>query len=195
MNRTLAYYNQNAEQYIQDTVNVDFLKIQNHFLDKLHSGACILDFGCGSGRDTKYFIEQKFKVEAVDGSVELCARAGNLVGKKVKCMQFQDLEENEMYNGIWACASILHLPKVELKIVLGKMSRALKINGVIYISFKYGDFEGERNGRYFTDFTEEAFIEVIKEFPELKIEELWITGDVRIGKGEERWLNIILRKQ
>lgn len=195
MNRTLSYYNDNAERYIQDTADVEFSETQDYFLNKLHLGAIILDFGCGSGRDAKYFIEQGFTVDATDGSTELCAKASELAGIDVKCMLFQELDENNKYDGIWACSSILHLPKNELKVVLEKMSSALKSNGVIYTSFKYGEFEGERNGRYFIDFTEETFRTFIKGFPELEIEELWITGDVRIGRGEERWLNIILRKQ
>lgn len=195
MSKTLAYYNENAEQYIHDTVSVEFSNIQNTFLNKLHSGASILDFGCGSGRDARYFIQRGFKVEAIDGSIQLCARASELAGIEVKCMQFQELDESVTYDGIWACASILHLSKGELKAVFGKMSTALKENGVIYSSFKYGDFEGERNGRYFIDFIEETFSKFIKEFSELEIEELWITGDVRKERGEERWLNVILRKQ
>ena len=98
------------------------------------------------------------------------------------------------YDGIWACSSILHLPKKELLPVIQKMCEALKDNGIIYTSFKYGDFEGERNGRYFTDFTEKTFREYIEKVPELTIEEAWITSDVRPGRGEEKWLNLILRK-
>ena len=74
------------------------------------------------------------------------------------------------------------------------MCNALKENGVIYTSFKYGNFEGERNGRYFTDFREDTFQEFIKEIPELTVEEQQITFDVRPGRGEEKWLNLILRK-
>ena len=157
MDTTLTYYNSNAEQYIQDTLHVEFSEIQNRFLHKLQLGDRILDFGCGSGRDAKYFIEQGFDVDAIDGSAELCAKAGALLGKAVEHMLFQELDVSEAYDGIWACASILHLPKEELKDVLGKMSRALKLNCIIYTSFKYGEFEGYRNGRYFTYFTEEVW--------------------------------------
>ena len=194
MDTTLTYYNSNAEQYIQDTLHVEFSEIQNRFLHKLQLGDRILDFGCGSGRDAKYFIEQGFDVDAIDGSAELCAKAGALLGKAVEHMLFQELDVSEAYDGIWACASILHLPKEELKDVLGKMSRALKLNGIIYTSFKYGEFEGYRNGRYFTYFTEEVWRAFVEEIPQLQIEELWITGDVRVGRGEERWLNVILLK-
>lgn len=100
----------------------------------------------------------------------------------------------DKYDGIWACSSILHLSKDTLADVLKKMAAALKDSGVIYTSFKYGEFEGERNGRYFTDFTIEAFKEYLQNIPELQIEEYWITGDVRPGRGEEKWLNLILRK-
>ena len=109
-------------------------------------------------------------------------------------MLFQELDEIGVYDGIWACSSILHLPKQELLPVIRKMCDALKDNGVIYTSFKYGNFEGECNGRYFTDFTEDTFDKFMKVIPELTIEEEWITSDVRPGRGEEKWLNLILRK-
>ena len=109
-------------------------------------------------------------------------------------MLFQELDEIEGYDGIWACSSILHLPKQELLTVIQKMCNALKDNGVIYTSFKYSNFEGERNGRYFTDFMEDTFGKFIKVIPELTVEEQWITLDVRPGRGEEKWLNLILRK-
>ena len=192
-NKTLDYYNQNAESFIQGTVSVDFKETQDKFLQLL-SGKKVLDFGCGSGRDTKYFIESGYAVTAIDGSEELCKSASAYTGIQVKHMLFQDLDEVDCYDGIWACSSILHLPKEELKIVTQKMSRALKPNGIIYTSFKYGNFEGERNGRYFTDFTLDVFKDFISDVKDIAIEEYWITGDVRPGREEEKWLNLILRK-
>ena len=192
-NKTLDYYNQNAESFIQGTVSVDFKQTQDKFLQSL-TGKTILDFGCGSGRDTKYFIESGYAVTAIDGSEELCKSASAYTGIQVKHMLFQDLDEVDCYDGIWACSSILHLPKEELKIVTQKMSRALKPNGIIYTSFKYGNFEGERNGRYFTDFTLDEFKDFISDVKDIAIEEYWITGDVRPGREDEKWLNLILRK-
>ena len=194
MPNTLKYYNENAKSFIEGTVNVNFVKIQNVFLQLLPSGGLILDFGCGSGRDTKYFLEHGYKVDATDGSIELCKLASKYTGINVKHMLFQELAEVEKYDGIWACASILHVKRTELPEILQKMYTATKKNGVIYISFKYGNFEGERNGRYFTDMTEETMEELLIHVPELKIEKQWITGDVRAGRGDERWLNTILRK-
>lgn len=110
-------------------------------------------------------------------------------------MYFQELNEYEKYDGIWAGASILHVKKKELPDIIQKMSAAAKKDGILYFSFKYGDFEGERNGRYFTDMTEKTMSELLVDFPELKVEKQWVTGDVRVGRGDERWLNVILRKQ
>lgn len=195
MNQTLTYYNNNAHLFTEGTVNVDFTSTQNKFLDKLPSGASILDFGCGSGRDTKYFHEMGYEVEAIDGSEELCRFASEYSGVEVKHMLFQELSEEEKYDAIWACSSILHLSYEELVDVMFKMAVALKTNGIIYTSFKYGEFEGEKNGRYFIDMTEERFRNLLEKISGLAIEEIWITSDVRPGRGEEKWLNLFLRKK
>lgn len=192
---TIEYYNQNAARFLEDTAGVEFTEIQNAFLNLLPEGTRILDFGCGSGRDALKFLKRGYQVEATDGSEEMCWAAAEFTGLAVRQMLFLELDEKEKYDGIWACSSILHLPKSELREVLGRMTAALKRNGILYASFKYGIFEGERNGRYFTDFTEETFAEFIKGMTRLRIEKMWLTDDVRPGRGEEKWLNMILRKQ
>ena len=194
MEQTINYYNLNAKNFIENTQNADMHIPQNRFHRLLAEHASILDFGCGSGRDTKFFLQKGYDVTATDGSAELCKLVSAFSGIDVKEMLFQDLDAISMYNGIWACSSNLHLPKIEQFPVFQKMCNALKENGVIYTSFKYGNFEGERNGRYFTDFREDTFQEFIKEIPELTVEEQQITFDVRPGRGEEKWLNLILRK-
>ena len=195
MTKTLDYYNKNAERFIESTRNVDFRITQDLFLKYIPQDGSVLDFGCGSGRDTKYFLEQRKRVEAIDGSEELCRLASEYCGIEVKRLLFNELDEHEKYDGIWACSSILHLNKKDLYDVFLRMSKALKTRGVIYTSFKYGTFEGERNGRYFTDFTEKDFEGFINKIEILEIEKCWITGDVREGRGDERWLNLILRKK
>jgi len=191
---TIDYYNTNAHSFASSTRSVDFTQTQDKFLNLLPQTASILDFGCGSGRDTKYFLDAGMHVDATDGSEELCRLASEYTGIPVRQMLFEELDAKAQYDGIWACSSILHLSKESLKDVLRKMIAALKENGIIYTSFKYGTFEGERNGRFFADFTEETFQEFVADVDGMKIEEMWITGDVRPGRGDERWLNLILRK-
>ena len=194
-NSTLGYYDNHADEFYKSTVNVQFSTMQECFLEKLKKGSYILDFGCGSGRDTKYFLEKGCNVDAMDGSKELCKLASEYTGIEVNNMFFQELVEVDKYDGIWACSSILHLPIDELDKVMRKMVVALKENGIIYTSFKYGTFAGERNGRFFTDMTEETFADFLSRIDGLEVEEQWTTSDVRPGRGEEKWLNLILRKR
>ena len=139
---TLLYYEKNAESFTDNTANVDMKDIQSRFLKELPEGAYILDLGCGSGRDTKVFLEKGYRVDAIDGSEELCKKASTFTGIPVKCMLFQELAAADVYDGVWACSFILHLPKKDLADVLCKIAAALKQNGVLYTSFKHGSFEG-----------------------------------------------------
>ena len=193
MSETIDYYENNAQDFADSTADIEFSEIQDTFLVELKNGASVLDFGCGGGRDTCYFLKKGYKVTALDGSAELCKIAEEKTGVSVIHMDFNEFEEKDKYDGIWACSSILHLPKKELKQVLVHMEQALHIGGIIYTSFKYGDFEGMRNGRYFTDFTEDSFRTIISEIEQLTVEKLWVTRDVRPGRQDEKWLNMILR--
>lgn len=195
LNKTINYYDINAKEFVEGTLNVDFKTTQDKFINKLPAKGYILDFGCGSGRDTKYFLAKDFNVEAIDGSIELCKIASEYTNIKVRHMYFNELSIVNKYDGIWACSSILHLSLDDLVDVFKRMSKALKDEGIIYTSFKYGDFSGERNGRFFTDMTEDSFAKLIANVDNLKVEEQWITADVRPQRGNEKWLNLILRKK
>lgn len=195
LNKTIDYYNTNAKKFVEGTLNVDFKATQDKFIANLPKNGYILDFGCGSGRDTKYFLAKNFKVDAIDGSIELCKIASEYTNIKVCHMYFNELIIVNKYDGIWACSSILHLSLDDLVDVFKRMSKALKDKGIIYTSFKYGDFSGERNGRYFTDMTENSFAKLIANVENLTVEEQWITADVRPQRGNEKWLNLILRKK
>lgn len=194
MNETKEYYQNNAQAFFDDTVNADISEQYDRFLKYIPNGGKILDFGCGSGRDTKAFLQKGYCVDAIDGSSELCKLASDYCGIQVKCMDFYDLSDIEKYNGIWACASLLHIPKSEMPIILSKMKNALVNNGVIYASFKLGDFEGNRNGRFFSDINPAIFDKLISDVTRLvKIDE-WFTEDVR-PENKTTWYNIMLSKE
>ncbi len=193
-NESLQFYDENAEHFTANTISVDMHDTRQHFTKLLPTAAHVLDFGCGSGRDTKAFLDAGYTVDAVDGSKELCRIASEFTGIPVKQMLFQDLNGTDIYDGIWACASILHLPKAELLEVLQKIAKALKPEGILYTSFKYGTFEGIRDCRYFTDFTEETLEQFLSGIPSLQTIETWITYDVRPGREEERWINLLSRR-
>lgn len=191
--QTIEYYNNNHQEFTSSTLDVTFSDIQDRFLRRLPKNALILDFGCGTGRDSKYFLQKGYRVEACDGSEEMVKIAERVVGIPVRKMLFSELCEHERYDGIFACASILHVPYKELPDIFLRMEKALKPGGILYVSFKYGRFEGFRSDRFFTDMDEERLRDILKlkATEDLEILELWITGDVRPGRKEERWLNAL----
>lgn len=193
MTDTLSYYEKNAQDFINSTISVDMKSIQNEFLSLLKTDSLILDYGCGSGRDSKYFLEKGFRVEAFDGCDSFCKAASKLTGIIVKNISFSDFSETQKYDGIWACSSLLHASKNELPHLLKKIEEALKPNGIFYCSFKKGNFEGERNGRYFSDFTKEEMTKLIETSTNLSSVKIWVTKDARPERNDE-WLNSILRK-
>lgn len=182
------YYQQNAQRFYDDTVDVDMSALYAPFLAHLPPGARILDAGCGSGRDTKAFSERGYEVEAFDASPALATRARQLTGKSVEVMRFRELNTVEKYDGIWCCASLLHVPENELSDVMARLARALKPGGVWYLSFKYGRGERVKDGRRFTDM-DEALLRKIVAGVGVEIEKVWLTGDARPGREAERWLN------
>ncbi|URN82797.1 class I SAM-dependent methyltransferase [Acetobacterium wieringae] len=191
-NKTLQYYNQTAQSFVQGTIDADLGKLHRRFLKLLPIQAHILDLGCGSGRDAKAFMDAGYQVTAIDGSEGCCRLAGDYIGQPVLCQTFDELDFDQSFDGVWACASLLHVPYAELTDIFERIARALRPGGFLYASFKYGDFEGERNGRYFTDLTEARLAAVLEPVAGLTVVETFVTGDVREGRGDERWLNIIV---
>ncbi len=194
MTKTLAYYNQFAKAYNETTLTIEFQSKREFLLKYLKPHAHILDLGCGSGRDSKAFLQQGYKVTAMDGSQVLCQLASETIGQPVKCQLFSELDEINTYDAVWACASLLHLPTIELKQTLKKIEKALKDEGYFYASFKYGEFEGYREERFFNDFTEESFKTLLKDIPTLTIIETEVTTDVIPGRENVSWLNLMMKK-
>ena len=191
MDLTKDYYKNNAEQFAKETVDADIGDVRERFLKHIPECGTILDFGCGSGRDTKAFKDAGYDVHAIDGSEELCRMASEYSRVEVKCMDFFSFDEVDKYDGIFACASLLHISPERLPELITKMLVSLKKGGVIYMSFKYGDFSGERDGRHFMDLNEESFREILSLVKGARILEEWHSEDVRRGKTAS-WLNEII---
>jgi SAM-dependent methyltransferase len=192
--RTTDYYERNAAAFARDTSSLDISDLSREFLRLIPTGGKILDAGCGSGRDSVYFKQQGFSVTAFDASREAAQIASRAIGQPVNVMTFLDVKSIEEFDGIWACASLLHVPQTQMDEVLSCLSRSLKVGGVIYVSFKYGEREGERSGRFFNDYDESKLTTLLDKHPELNSQKVWQTRDCRPSKRNTRWLNAILKK-
>ncbi|MCU6665660.1 class I SAM-dependent methyltransferase [Silvania hatchlandensis] len=191
---TLKYYQDNAQTFFDGTVNVDMSSLYETFTRHLAPGARVLDAGCGSGRDAKAFQEMGYQVDAFDASPAMVELAQEHTGLPVQLMTFADVDWKEEFDGIWCCASLLHVPAFELPGVMQRLADALKPGGVWYVSFKYGDGEREVDGRRFTDMDEVALRRMSGAVPGIEIESLWTTKDKRPGR-DEVWLNGVVRKK
>ena len=194
-NTTLNYYNTNSEEYFNSTKSINMTHLYKDFLNFIPPNGAILDLGCGSGRDSLYFKNKGYKITSVDGSKELANLAESLLTEKVIVSNFEDLDLNITYDGIWACASLLHVKRDDLLKLLIKYSKNLNSNGVFYLSFKYGDTEHiDEKGRYFNCYTESTFRELIENVPEFKIISIYKSTDTLVNRPNLTWLNILLSK-
>ena len=191
---TIQFYQDNADDFFEGTVNVDMSNIYQHFTSDLSKNALILDAGCGSGRDTKAFLDMGYSVKAFDASSELVSRASEYTGIEVEFGLFNDVDDTERYDAIWCCASLLHVPEIELPETLSKLANALKPSGVWYVSFKYGDKQRKKDGRSFTDINEQRLTKLVTSLSNIDISSTWITEDNRPDRNE-KWLNAILVKR
>ena len=191
--KTIDYYNKHVEEFTTSTFEVDMKSLYQPFLAELPEGARILDVGCGSGRDTLAFKNKGYQVDAIDYSEELVKKATRLTGIPIKLKSFYEVDDYEAYDGIWACASLLHCERSRLAEVLEKMVQALKPNGVVYMSFKYGDSDRDQDGRQFTDLDENQAEALLEQFDNVQHIQQWVTLDQRPDR-QEKWLNLLWKK-
>lgn len=192
---TIDYYNAYADTFFKDTINLSMAEIYKKFLAMVPVGGHILDVGCGSGRDTKAFIQQGYRVTAYDASKELVKRASNYTGMQVHTMTFAEMPWIQKFDGVWACASFLHVAEENLFTILKNHWQALREGGAMYMSFKYGQGQAYRKGRFFQFYTEYSVQQLIGILDAVQDTEIWISYDVRKSRSQEHWLNVILTKQ
>ncbi len=190
---SIQYYQDNADIFFESTVQVDMSELYLSFLSRLAPNSLILDAGCGSGRDSKAFLDKGFRVEAFDASSEMVSRATKFTGLDVKKLHFDQVNDIDRYDAIWSCASLLHVPEDKLLESMRALAKSLKPEGFWYLSFKYGDRERYENGRQFTDMNESRFRNLVETLNTFEVMSLWLTPDKRPGRNNQ-WLNALLQK-
>ena len=198
---TLDYYQRNAKDFFSQTINVDMQNVYQPFLEylpkpHLSNQQKILDVGCGSGRDSVFFANQGFEVVAIDGSQNVIGLAKQTDTRiDWQCLRFDEIAKQSWQNqftGIWACASLLHVPFYDLPKILNDLIRCLKSDGILYASFKYGDSEREKDGRFFCDINEQRWQLIEEQLDSAKALKLWQTVDNRMDK-RDIWWNVLLK--
>ena len=191
---TIHFYDENAEQYAALTVKADMSQTYERFLACMPKGAHILDAGCGSGRDSLYFMQQGYIVTMLDASSGMCRCAEKLTGQPTLHKTFAEIDFDKQFDGIWACASLLHVHEEEFVHVLSAFCRALKDEGILYASWKYGEGERQDGARFYCDMTEAKLKLLLQRENEFACKEVWVSEDVLPIGRKQKWLNVILEK-
>jgi SAM-dependent methyltransferase len=198
---SIEYYNKNAEMYIKDTVTVDMRKLYNVFEKYLNQGDTVLDIGCGSGRDGRYFLGKGYNVYAHDGSRVMVAYAKRFLGNRVALAMFDAFDPEALFgkkiifDGLWACSSLLHVPENDLVNVLKRYLSFLVDQGVFFMSFKRREENHEKDGRIFTNFTKEKLDHLFGSIENISVLEFLETVDVREDRKNEGWISVVVRKE
>ena len=191
---TIRYYDDHTEEYVRATAGVEMEPLYRPFLELVPKGGKILDAGCGSGRDTKEFLDRGYCVRSIDASAKMVETTTRLTGQSAQQLQFQELDFTDTFDGIWACASLLHVPLIALDDVLARFAAALHPGGICYLSFKEGVGERMDGDRLFVDFTEDALRDRLKRQPLVKMVQIWMSSDLIPGRSE-RWVNAIIERK
>lgn len=193
--QTVAYYEQLALSVVAATSVLDTAPARQHarqqFCAYLKPGASVLDLGCGSGRDSKFFADLGYQVQAVDASQAMAARASQICGFAVKVMSFAELEAEGKFDGVWASASLLHCTRADMEAdILPRVKRALKKGGVLYVYLKDGEgAKRDERGRLLQFYREAALREMFRDWEWLAF---WPSKSI-LGSGEN-WVNAMVRR-
>lgn len=188
------WYEANAETFFARSLAAEMLPQLKDFAGRLPAGGRVLDAGCGSGRDARALKDLGFQVTATEAAPALARLAEAHAGLPVQVLTFDQMAWREAFDGIWACASLLHVARAELPEVLRRLRDALVPGGVWFMSFKHGTQERLANGRWFTDLDEASAQALVAEVGGLEILAMQVTTDVRPECAEDRWLSVLCRR-
>ncbi|MBW4793324.1 class I SAM-dependent methyltransferase [Pseudomonas tolaasii] len=192
--QTIEYYDSFAKSYDLKTFQLELTDQWNSFASMLNVGAKILDVGCGTGRDIKHFQNLGFLVDGIEPSRKMAAIARSKTNATIFSMAAEDINFIDSYDGIWACASLVHIQKALFVKTLKAILKALKSGGYLYISLKEGEGQTRLNdGRLFSYFTKSDLHEIVSTLTNASIIKSWATSD-SAGRGDISWINMIIQK-
>lgn len=190
---TIDYYEQNACAYALETSKADLSEIRSRFLALLPQGAHILDVGCGAGRDLMAFRAAGCEAEGLEPAPKLAELARAHSGCVVHVGKVENMHFQAVFDGIWACASLLHLSPYEFPIGLSAISRALKKSGVLFLSMQRGTFDRVLpDGRFYALYERDRLLSIVGSAGFDPVD-VWETGDTLPGRAEIRWINVLAR--
>ena len=187
------FYRDNAAAYAGRARRTPAVRLDK-FLAQLTPGAPVLEVGCGGGQDSAYMLARGFDVTPTDGSPELAAEAERLLGRPVGVVRFEEFSWRQRFDGIWAEACLLHVPRTALPDVLTRLLRALKFGGMLHASFKAGNGEGRDDfGRYYNYPSHDWLLRQFEETSWTAIEITEADGSGYDGR-PTRWLHVAAEK-
>lgn len=192
-NSTIQYYDKNADTFVESTLQADMRDIYQRFEELISDRGRILDLGCGSGRDSRYFSQKGYKVLSMDASIEMCNRTRKIAKTPIVHGYAEEMDFDEEFDAIWACASLLHIESSKMQCVMSKIERALKPGGVLYASWKYGDGAKYVDERFYQYETLDSVEKYIANASRMKVYNIWMTEDVR-KSSNQKWINLLAKK-
>lgn len=190
---SLDYYEREVDAFFSRTVDLDLTPIWDAFLEHVTDGGLILDAGCGSGRDSRQFLQRGYRVSAFDASAAMAEKASAYTGIPVERRRIEDLTEVGIYDGVWCCAAALHVADSEIVDALRRLHNALCVGGTCYLSFKVGPGERIEDGRRFLDFDEARLTTALNRTNVAEVVRMWRTDD-QGSREKVTWLNSLSRR-
>jgi 2-polyprenyl-3-methyl-5-hydroxy-6-metoxy-1,4-benzoquinol methylase len=192
---SIDFYEANAEDFFRRSLAIPVIPEHARFAAMLPAGGRVLDAGCGAGRDALAFREAGFKVTATEAAPALAVLARDHTGLDVQVLRFDQMDWREAFDGIWTCASLLHVPRAKLPETIRRLASALVPGGVWFMSFKYGTQERDAHGRRFTDLDEADAEALLAQVPELDLLSMEVVSDARPDRPDDRWLSLFCRRR
>ena len=199
---TLNYYDENAVEFACQTVSIDMHDLYELFINQLplKDTQCILDVGCGSGRDANYFAKQGYEVTAIDASAGLIQWAqqhymsSRISWVHLNLSSIENQAWKNKFTGIWACASLLHVPFLELPFIINSLLDTFTDDGMMYLSFKHGERERVDEERFFCDMDELRWKTIVAKIPQVIECDIWLSADKRVDC-KNAWFNVMIKRQ